>query len=990
MSQTPPHVLERIRRAKQENATSLKLPYAGLQRVPEEIAELHELVVLDLDHNQLQTLPAWLMQLPKLEKLDLRDNRFETIPEILFEWQGLERVWLTLHEKDLNLLVQLEHVCRLGLELNGDNDSIERQIQALVHLPNISGLDLSSNQLSYVSPEIGQLVNLTGLDLGSNQLSVVPSEIGQLVNLSWLYLSRNQLHDLPPEIGQLGNLTGLDISHNLLSHMPMEIGRLVNLLVLYLSSNLLSSVPNEIRQLVNLTMLDLRRNQLTRVPVEIFQLMNLTVLDLSLNQLSSVPLEVKQLVNLRALDLSGNQLSYVPSEIGKLANLTRVDLSSNQLSSVPAEIVQLMNLEHLDLGDNQIHEAPESIFDIKNLRDPYTGAFMRNNPLDDYPPEVVNKGLEAMREHHTRLKREGIAMSYEAKLLILGEGGAGKTTLRKRLMQPDYVADPAEISTHGIEVTRWKFPMPAQDGTDTGAEFRLNIWDFGGQEIYHATHQFFLSTRSLYVLVADQRKEDTDYYYWLSVAHTLGGGSPVLIVNNERGGRKAQLNVNAFRAEFKLLGPLELDLATPDQRHLLALARQIQQHVCGLPHVGQPISRKWKPVRDAIEQLQSQRASLTYHEFKDLCKQHGIERKQDRDDLSDYLHDLGICLHFRADEVLNHTVILQPEWATQAVYRVLDDATVQRNLGRFGLSDVARVLTEVRYEEHHDTVLRLMTRFKLCYPIPVAAQAGTPQRYIAPQLLPASSPAYPWGNDDNLWVEYRYENFMPKGIITRFIVDLHERIVKHGEQWLVWKSGVVVQDRGAGAKEATQAQVIEHYGQRKITVRVRGPNRRALWEVVRDRLDDINAGYSKPHAPLKVDLFTPCSCRECASNPDEQKHLWKYSELQNHHKRGRRSIPCPIGSDADVRKLIDDVFASPDLSSWDDLHKVLNDKFSLDELSDLCFELGIERENVVGNAATRPELVRKLIEYCARRDKLDRLRAVVLRMRPSWRDGVRG
>ncbi|WP_347242416.1 hypothetical protein [Nostoc sp. FACHB-888] len=30
-----------------------------------------------------------------------------------------------------------------------------------------------------------------------------------------------------------------------------------------------------------------------------------------------------------------------------------------------------------------------------------------------------------------------------------------------------------------------------------GREFRVNIWDFGGQEIYHATHQFFLTRRSL-------------------------------------------------------------------------------------------------------------------------------------------------------------------------------------------------------------------------------------------------------------------------------------------------------------------------------------------------------------------------------------------------------------------------------------------------------------------------------------------------------------
>jgi internalin A len=33
----------------------------------------------------------------------------------------------------------------------------------------------------------------------------------------------------------------------------------------------------------------------------------------------------------------------------------------------------------------------------------------------------------------------------------------------------------------------------------------LNVWDFGGQEIMHATHQFFLTRRSLYLLVLSGR-----------------------------------------------------------------------------------------------------------------------------------------------------------------------------------------------------------------------------------------------------------------------------------------------------------------------------------------------------------------------------------------------------------------------------------------------------------------------------------------------------
>src|SRR4029079_122628 len=113
---------------------------------------------------------------------------------------------------------------------------------------------------------------------------------------------------------------------------------------------------------------------------------------------------------------------------------------------------------------------------------------------------------------------------------IVGEGGAGKTTLAKKILDPDYILK-EEKSTEGIQVSPWDFVF------ENSKKFRVNMWDFGGQEIYHATHQFFLTRRSLYVLVADERKEDTDFNYWLTAVELLSDGSPVLIVQNEKQGR---------------------------------------------------------------------------------------------------------------------------------------------------------------------------------------------------------------------------------------------------------------------------------------------------------------------------------------------------------------------------------------------------------------------------------------------------------------------
>ncbi|WP_445633122.1 hypothetical protein NSTC745_04743 [Nostoc sp. DSM 114161] len=66
---------------------------------------------------------------------------------------------------------------------------------------------------------------------------------------------------------------------------------------------------------------------------------------------------------------------------------------------------------------------------------------------------------------------------------------------------------------------------------------------------------------------------------------------------------------------------------------------------------------------------------------------HGFTKREDKLQLSGYLYDLGVCLHFQDDDLLRKTVILQPSWGTDAVYKVLDNPQVIQNLGQFNRSD---------------------------------------------------------------------------------------------------------------------------------------------------------------------------------------------------------------------------------------------------------------------------------------------------------------
>ncbi|WP_138500060.1 COR domain-containing protein [Nostoc sp. PA-18-2419] len=724
-------------------------------------------------------------------------------------------------------------------------------------LTKLRSLDLRGNQLSSLPGEIRQLTNLQTLDLGFNQLSSLPGEIGQLTNLQTLYLYNNQLSSLPGEIRQLTNLQTLYLYNNQLSSLPGEIGQLTNLQTLYLENNQLSSLPGEIGQLTNLQSLDLYNNQLSSLPGEIGQLTNLQSLYLGSNQLSSLPAEFEKLINLQTLHLGSNQLSSLLGEIGQLTNLQSLNLSNNQLSSLPVEIGQLTNLSKLELS---------------------------KNPLESPPPEILRKGLERILNFFRQQLEQQTDRLYEAKLLIVGEGGAGKTTLAKKIQDQKYRLQQDENTTEGIDIIQWKFLL------DNDREFQVNIWDFGGQEIYHATHQFFLTKRSLYAVVADTRKEDTDFYYWLNVVELLSDNSPLLIVKNEKQERKREINERELRREFtSFKETLTTNLAT--DRGLPEILNKIKHYISNLPHVGTELPKTWVKVRQALER--DSREYISLEEYLNICQEYGFTKQEDKLQLSGYLHDLGVCLHFQDDDLLTKTVILKPTWGTDAVYKVLDNPQVIQNLGKFDRNDLKNIWLENKYANMRPELLRLMMKFKLCYEIP-----SRPGTYIAPQLLSVNQPDFNWDESNNLILRYKYD-FMPKGILTRFIVEMHSDIEQQTLQTLVWKTGVVL------AKDQTRAEVIEHYNQREIRVRVAGKNKKERLAVITHELEKIHKSYER----LQYQTLVPCNCESC--NYSQTPHFYSRDVLYKSLEARNYQIQCQNSFHmVDVKRLIDDVLSA--------------------------------------------------------------------------------
>jgi len=157
--------------------------------------------------------------------------------------------------------------------------------------------------------------------------------------------------------------------------------------------------------------------------------------------------------------------------------------------------------------------------------------------------------------------------------------------------------------------------------------------------------------------------------------------------------------------------------------------------------------------------------------------------------------------------------------------------------------------------------------FELCFELPGG------KKYIIPELLSASSLDFPWETENNLRLKYVYD-FMPAGIMTRFIVKIHDLI----KDDCYWKEGVVVSLDGAKAQIVKSGRVVD--------VALSGTNKKALLSTVRRHMKEINDSFTN----LKVDEKVPCICTECVENAEPYFH--KYQDLLKALGKGRKESQC--------------------------------------------------------------------------------------------------
>ena len=752
-----------------------------------------------------------------------------------------------------------------------------------------------------------------------------------------------------------GNIIGLNLAGGQFDEQQLSfIHQLGMLELLNLSENKVTkfsfSGSSQALQFINLS----ENENLTELTFE-KGLPNLEDLNLSECQLSLLQLPSGFHV-LESLYVQKNALTHLEIK-GACPRLKLVDASSNQLTTVmlPDELPELalfflqggnkvVNIDFLKNAPNlttlNLHE--NGVNDITVLRPllakrvPFqwkktgNGILLEDCPLTVPPPEIIAEGNEAIANYFQQIEAEGIDTLYEAKLLIVGEGEAGKTTLVRRLIDPTLPMPDKTESTKGIDIHHYDFSM------SNGKKFRINIWDFGGQEIYHATHQFFLTKRSLYILLDDTRKNhktihDEGFKYWLEVIDALSDQSPVLIFQNEKSGRSKQIDLEGMKKRF---GNVERkyggDLMNPDAVN--EIKEDIEFFVKKLPHVGESLPSSWIAIRSEIEALAKSTPVITKAAYFEVYKKYNDFEEKQALLLSQYLHDLGVFLHFQDDIWLSNIVILENTWATEAVFKILDDEIVKSQQGFFGVNDCKRIWEASKYASMHPQLLALMVKFELAYRL----KDAMPEEWLAPQLLNPSMPIAlsDWEQPGDLTIRYQYE-FMPKGLVNRLMVRNH-RIVPRPE--LSWKNGVLFE------KEQTELLVKIAETGNEIVLRSRGPMRKELLSTIANDLDILNDLF--PGLDKSIAKLIPCNCMECKGKKDPE--YFPYKQLLRFKNDNRPTIQCRESyENVNVLEVLDGIYLGHELRA-----NPSNSLVSEGELVGMEERLGllIEKKNYLAKA----------------------------------------
>ncbi|KAJ9580532.1 hypothetical protein L9F63_024298 [Diploptera punctata] len=190
----------------------------ALQKTTLKDLKVISLVELDVSSNLISYVhKEAFIRHPKLEKINLSHNKISRIEASTFKYIP-HLNWLSVAGNPLSEHVPILHSTSLKTFILSSCDLVNIFPFAFNHLPNLKELVLSSNKIEILEPLEG-IENVSVLDLSDNNLTYLSVDLlGKLSNLTNLNLKNNLMNSLSVEVisqlVKISNMNSTDLEGN--------------------------------------------------------------------------------------------------------------------------------------------------------------------------------------------------------------------------------------------------------------------------------------------------------------------------------------------------------------------------------------------------------------------------------------------------------------------------------------------------------------------------------------------------------------------------------------------------------------------------------------------------------------------------------------------------------------------------------------------------------------------------------------------------------
>lgn len=521
---------------------------------------------------------------------------------------------------------------------------------------------------------------------------------------------------------------------------------------------------------------------------------------------------------------------------------------------------KLEKIHTLDLRDNLIENISPLRFLIANkipiifrekMQLQNLGIDLWNNPLKNPDSTIVRLGNDAVLNYWDSIERAQQAQKFlipinEIKILLVGEGMAGKTSLLKKIGGSTF--NEHESQTHGVIIEKMRFgELSLFSKYNQIHHITGRFWDFGGQEIMHASHQFFLSKRSIYILLVDSRT-DAKKSYWLKHIEKFGGNSPVIFTINKIDDNKSY-DVERIRlnSEFKNIENRFHRISCKTDDGIAEFIKELAELIPKTELINSAFNPDWIAIKEQLEQETSEKKHIDEHRFEEICLQNNVTDKTEQRTVLSLLDTLGIALHFEGLNLKNFYV-LDPHWVTIGIYKIINSHAIDDGILKESMLEYILNQEDIKKEEYDPAkeknikystaeqsyLVKIMQEFELLYEY-------KRETYLIPDLLPKepkSNLEININSQDHIHFIMDYD-FLPHNIISRFVIKMKADI--HNLQ-LLWRTGVVICHKQNGAKAVVEANMEKN----RISICIQGDakDKRDYFSVIHHALWEINDSFN--------------------------------------------------------------------------------------------------------------------------------------------------